>query len=112
MQPVEYIAAGEFCAFHHVELSFIKGLHELGLVAVTIRDGLMWLPADELPAVEKFVRWHYDLSINSEGIEALAHLLQRMNGLLEENRILRNRLRSFEGRAGDTAQGTIVDLSQ
>jgi hypothetical protein len=104
MPSVEYIAAGEFCAFHHVELSFIKVLHDSGLVAMTIRDGSMWLLAEELPALERFVRWHYDLAINSEGVEALAHLLQRMNGLQEENRLLRNRLRSFEGRTSDAAQ--------
>jgi len=101
MHSVEFIAAGEFCAFHQVELSFIKGLHESGLIGMTIRDGAILLPAEELPALEKFARWHYDLAINFEGIEALAHMLQRMGNLQEENRILRNKVRSFEaGRTG------------
>jgi chaperone modulatory protein CbpM len=102
MHSADLIAAGEFCAYHHVELSFIKGLHESGLIGLTIREGTIWLPAEELPALEKFVRWHYELSINFEGIEALAHLLQRMDGLQEENRTLRNRLRGFDARAGGT----------
>ena len=104
MYSADFIAAGEFCAFHHVELSFIKGLHESGLIGMTISDGSLLLPAEELPALEKFVRWHYELAINFEGIEALAHLLQRMDGLQEENRVLRNRLRSFEARIADSAQ--------
>ena len=104
MQPTDYIAAGEFCAYHQVELSFIKGLHESGLIATTIREGSMWLAADELPVLEKFVRWHYELAINFEGVEALAHLLQRMNGLQEENRLLRNRLRSFDSRDGGASR--------
>jgi chaperone modulatory protein CbpM len=104
MYSADFIAAGEFCTFHHVELSFIKGLHESGLIGMTIRDGAILLPAEELPALEKFVRWHYDLAINFEGIEALAHLLQRMDGLQEENRILRNKIHSFEARSGGTAQ--------
>jgi chaperone modulatory protein CbpM len=104
MHSADFIAAGEFCAYHQVELSFIKGLHESGLIGLTIREGAMWLPAEELPDLEKFVRWHYDLSINFEGIEALAHLLQRMDGLQEENRTLRNRLRGFETRAGGITQ--------
>jgi hypothetical protein len=104
MYSADFIAAGEFCAFHHVELSFIQGLHESGLIGITIRDGAIMLPAEELPSLEKFVRWHYDLAINFEGIEALAHLLQRMDGLQEENRILRNRLRSFDARTGGAAQ--------
>jgi chaperone modulatory protein CbpM len=104
MQSAELIAAGEFCAYHHVELSFIKGLHDSGLIGVIIRDGTILLPADELPALEKFVRWHYELAINFEGIEAIAHLLQRVDGLREENRVLRNRLHGFEAPTGDTSQ--------
>ena len=104
MYSADLIAAGEFCAFHHVEMSFIQGLHKSGLIGITIRDGAIMVPAEELPALEKFVRWHYDLAINFEGIEALAHLLQRLDGLQEENRNLRNRLRGFDARTGSAAQ--------
>ena len=97
MYSEDFIAAGEFCAFHHVELSFIRGLHESGLIAMMVRDGTVLLPAEELPVLEKFVRWHYELAINSEGIEALSHVLGRMEALQEENRMLRNRLTRFEG---------------
>jgi chaperone modulatory protein CbpM len=55
MYSADFIAAGEFCAFHHVELSFIRGLHESGLIGMTIRDGAILLQAEELPALEKFV---------------------------------------------------------
>jgi chaperone modulatory protein CbpM len=104
MYSADLIAAGEFCAFHHVELSFIQGLHQSGLIGITVRDGAIMVPAEELPVLEKFVRWHYDLAINFEGIEALAHLLQRLDGLQEENRNLRNRLRGFDARTGSAAQ--------
>jgi chaperone modulatory protein CbpM len=95
MQPEELIPAGEFCAFHHVELSFIQNLHESGLIRMTVRDGVVFLPADDLPALEKFTRWFYELDINPEGIEALSHVLSRMERLAEENRVLRNRLQRF-----------------
>jgi chaperone modulatory protein CbpM len=101
MHSVEYIAAGEFCAFHRVELSFIEGLHDSGLIGMTVRDGAILLPADELPVLEKFIRWHYELAINFEGIEALAHLLQRVDSLQEENRRLRNRLVGLVAGPGD-----------
>jgi hypothetical protein len=104
MYSADLIAAGEFCAFHHVEMSFIQGLHQSGLIGITVRDGAIMVPAEELPVLEKFVRWHYDLAINFEGIEALAHLLQRLDGLQEENRNLRNRLRGFDARTGSAAQ--------
>ncbi|HEY4290422.1 MAG TPA: chaperone modulator CbpM [Puia sp.] len=102
MQPEELIPAGEFCAFHHVELSFIQNLHESGLIGMTVRDGVVFLPADDLPALEKFTRWFYELDINPEGIEALSHVLNRMERLTEENKVLRNRLRRFTN--GGTAE--------
>lgn len=96
MSSEELIPAREFCTFHHVELSFIHNLHDSGLIGMTIQDGIAFLPTDELPALEKFVRWHYELSINPEGIEALSHVLQRVERLLDENRLLRTRLRRYE----------------
>ena len=96
MSSQAFIPAREFCTFHHVELSFIHSLHDSGLIGMTIQDGIAFLPAEELPALEKFVRWHYELAINPEGIEALSHMLGRVERLLDENRALRNRLRRYE----------------
>jgi chaperone modulatory protein CbpM len=96
MSSEELIPAGEFCAHYHVELSFIQTLHDSGLIGMRIMNGVAWLPTDELPALEKFVRWRDELAINPEGIEALFHVLQRMQRLIEENQTLRNRLRRFD----------------
>lgn len=96
MSSQELIPAREFCIYHHVELSFIHNLHDSGLIGMTIQNGVAFLTGDELPALEKFVRWHYELAINPEGIEALSHMLGRVERLLDENRALRNRLRHFE----------------
>lgn len=96
MQPEELIPAREFCTYHHVELSFIQNLHQSGLIEMTIRDGIVFLPAAELPALEKFARWFYELEINPEGIEALNHVLGRVEQLVKENRVLRNRLQRYE----------------
>lgn len=102
MSSEELIPAHDFCTFHHVELSFIHTLHDSGLIGMTIQDGAVFLPSAELPALEKFVRWHYELSINPEGIEALSHMLERVELLLDENRILRNRLHRYESGSDNT----------
>lgn len=111
MSSEELIPAREFCTFHHVELSFIHSLHDSGLIGMTIQDGAVFLPSAELPALEKFVRWHYELSINPEGIEALSHVLGRVERLLEENRTLRNRLRRFESGA-DNSGAAAADYAE
>ncbi len=104
MQSEEFITAGEFCAHYHVEYSFINYLHDSGLIGLTVRDGAAFLPAVELPLLEKFVRWHYELAINPEGIEAISHLLGRLSSLQEENQALRNRLERFESRERGPAE--------
>jgi hypothetical protein len=111
MSSEDLIPAREFCTFHHVELSFIYGLHDSGLIGMTIRDGAVFLPAEELPKLEKLARWHYELSINPEGIEALSHVLQRLEYLLKENNTLRNKLRRYEDDPGRPSAG-IADFSE
>ncbi|HMH22072.1 MAG TPA: chaperone modulator CbpM [Puia sp.] len=105
MQTGNLIAAEAFCAGHQIELSFIRTLHESGLIDMTMQEGIVWLQADELSTLEKFVRWHYELSINPEGIEALAHLLFRVDHMQEEIRTLRNRLRNYDPPTRDTFSG-------
>ena len=56
-----------------------------------------YLLKDQIREVEKMIRMHYDLDINIEGIEAISHLLQRLDSLQEELTALKNRIHS-EGR--------------
>jgi len=106
MSSDQLIPAGEFCTFHQVELSFLQSLHASGLIVLIIRNEVTYLQSDQLPMVEKFARWHYELSINPEGIEALSHVLHRVDQLMSENNHLRTRLRWYEGPLG----GTTLDV--
>jgi hypothetical protein len=112
MSSQELISASQFCTFHHVELSFIHSLHDSGLIGITIQDGVVFLPADELPALEKFVRWHYELAINPPGIEALSHMLGRVERLLDENRTLLNRLRRYESGDRGRSNASPIDFAE
>lgn len=91
------VSIHEFCHHHQIEVSFIQSLHEYGLFqADTINDEEWRLPHDQVEQLEKMVRLHYDLNINLEGLEAIHHLLQRVEGLQREVLLLRNRLRLYE----------------
>ena len=96
MSTEQLIPAGEFCTFHQVELSFLETLPHSGLITITVRNGVAHLVEEQLPQIEKFARWHYQLSINTEGIEALSHMLDRVQILLAENTQLRSRLSWYE----------------
>jgi chaperone modulatory protein CbpM len=99
--PGDLVPAGEFCTYHHIEFSFIRVLHESGLIGMFNKEGAPFLSSEDLPDLEKFVRWHYELAINPEGIEALSHLLMRVDGLQQEIRSLRNKLQRYEGGSGN-----------
>ena len=54
-----------------------------------------YLLVSELPNVERYSRMYYDLSINMEGIDAIHHMLERMEGMRREIASLRKQLMLF-----------------
>ena len=90
------IAASDFCTYHHVEYTFISLLNEAGLVEIRVVDNTSFIPETELQKLERMIRLHNELEINIAGIEAITHLLQRVELLQEEMRTAKNRLRLYE----------------
>ena len=90
------ISTQDFCTWHQVEYTFISSLHDAGLVEITIIDQAEYIPETELQKLERMTRLHHDLEINIAGIEAITHLLERVEGIQEEMRTLKNRLRRYE----------------
>jgi hypothetical protein len=59
-------------------------LEDSGLIRVTSVEQSSYISSDELEKLEKFVRMHYDLDINIEGIETINHLLEKIDLLQKE----------------------------
>lgn len=97
MSTATLISTSDFCTWHQVEYTFISSLHDAGLVKITIIDQAEYIPETELQKLEKMIRLHQDLEINVAGIEAITHLLDRVENMHEEMRMLRNRLMRYEG---------------
>ena len=95
MQEENMISANECCLHYDIELSFINHLGDYGLIELTYKEQQQFIPADQLQQLEKFIRMHYDLNINVEGIEAITHLLERMEQLQQEVTTLRNKMSFF-----------------
>lgn len=96
MQNSHLIPAEDFCSFYSVEYSFISSLHDQGLIELKANENKKCIDIDELQKIEKLIRLHYEMDINIEGIDAIAHLLQRMNAMHEEIIQLKNKLKRFE----------------
>lgn len=96
MQTEYLVDVNKFCASHNIEISFISSLQQNGLIEIQTIDKNGFIVVDQLPQVEKFIRFYYELDINIEGIEAISHLLDRIRSMHDEIIVLRNRLRLYE----------------
>ncbi len=92
----DLIIVSEYCQKSHIDPSFIGLLESEGLIDVRIVEGIRYLLASQLRDLERYSRMYYDLSINIEGIDAIRHLLRRMESLQERLGILQSRLRLYE----------------
>jgi len=90
------ITAGECCTHYQIELSFIHSLQDYGLIEVVREAEVEFIPENQLGALERMIRMHYELDINLEGIDAISHLLERVEEMQHEMTRLQNRLRFYE----------------
>lgn len=103
MNTDELIAIDLFCTHQGVEIDFILAMRDRGLITITVTDEQYLLSPAELPRIEQLSRMHYDLDINLEGIEAISHLLDRMNELQMRLRRSDELLRILDPTSGSTA---------
>ena len=96
MDKEEMIAADLFCASHNIEVSFLHSLCNSGLLEVTTIDNTVFISNEQLPDLERLVRWHYDMDINLEGLETISHLLHQLKEMQQEMQNLKSRLGLYE----------------
>ena len=96
MQEEPLISADEFCTCHNIEFSFMRNLEEFGMIQMITKQEVSYIPENQLEKIERILRLHQDLDINMEGIDAITHLLKRINRMQSEIITLRNRLRLYE----------------
>ncbi len=87
-----FISLQTLCRHYDVEVTFIRSLNDYGLVEIIRIDEEEGIDPDYLGEVEKMMRLHYDLDINMAGIDAIGHLLKRLEEMQNDMRELRNRL--------------------
>lgn len=91
----DLIIISEYCTKSHIEPSFISLLEDDGLIEITEIEDKRYIPVTQLSDLERYARLYYDLSINIAGLDAIHHLLKRMEHLQHEIRILQNELRFY-----------------
>jgi chaperone modulatory protein CbpM len=96
MDNTDMVMLDDFCANHHVEISFIHSLEENGLIETVAINQVLYVTTNDLPKLEQITRLHQDLNINAEGIDAITHLLRHIENMKQEIDHLRNRLSFYE----------------
>jgi hypothetical protein len=84
------ISVDQFCIYYQVETTFVYSLSDHGLIELMRSDQGDMIDFEQLADIEKYVHLHYELEINMEGLEAITHLLNRVQQLQQELRRLRN----------------------
>ena len=96
MMSEKKITYTECLQIYQVEETFLDQLQSSGLIEIVIEENDRYIEYDYLQEIEQFVRWHYELEINMEGIEALHHMLQQVQQLQEDVEQLRGELKFYK----------------
>lgn len=86
------IAITEYCIKYEIEPSFIDSLEESGIIILTNIEQERFVHIEQLPEIERYIHFHYDLQINMEGIDAIRHLLDKVSTLQQEIQQLKRQL--------------------
>lgn len=92
----DLIIVSDYCDKCHIDPSFILLLEEDGLIDVQVIEEQKYILASQLRDLERYTRMYYDLSINIAGIDAIRHLLDRMQTMQDEIYRLRRRMRVYD----------------
>ena len=95
IMQTDLIIINDYCTRCDIEPDFVRMLGEGGLIDVEMIDDTDCFPASQLGELERYTHLYDDLSINIEGIDAIRHLLRRIENLQERVRKLENELHFY-----------------
>ena len=96
MANENYILVRKYCERTRIPDAFINALNDYGLIRCKQIETEVYILDEEIPEIERFERLHHDLGINFEGIDALNHMLEKLQKMDRELSMLRDRLRIYE----------------
>jgi hypothetical protein len=96
MEDEDLLPIEQLCNYYNIEVSFVRTLTDFGLIEITTVEQVPYLSKTQITDLEKLIRLHYELDINMEGIDAISHLLKKVNTLQAELNAIRKKLRLYE----------------
>ncbi len=96
METNDIISLQKLCTYYNIPFSFINALNEFELIEIVIIQETQCIYKTQIKDIEKMIRFHYELDINIEGIDAIYNLLNQVKSLKDEINELNNRLNLYE----------------
>ncbi|MEZ5006906.1 MAG: chaperone modulator CbpM [Chitinophagales bacterium] len=96
MEVEQLVPIKLLCSQYNLEPNFFILTSEFGLIELKTEDGDYFIPVEQVKVVETIMHLHIDLDINIEGVEAIFHLLDKVNNLQEEVTLLRHKIDIYE----------------
>ena len=96
MNSEDLILIELFCLHHGIEVNFISALKEYGMIKIIVIEEKEYFSLEQLAAIEKIIRLHFDLEINLEGIDVIMNLLNQIDDFKSQLVITQNKLDFFK----------------
>ena len=92
METSKLIRIEQICTHCNVDQSFILSLQEFGHIKLIVEHNTHYITEEQLKSLESLIFFHTELQINIEGIDAIAHLLNKIENLQQELTSAQNKL--------------------
>lgn len=96
MQTENFILISHYCAHTQTSMDYIFTLAEYGFIEVKQMEDNIYLEPHTIVEIERIGRLQDQLGINLEGIDALYHMMQRVEELENQLRHVKERLKIYE----------------
>lgn len=96
MSTEDLIPMESYCQHEELDITFVRALTDRGLIEVVVLEERTYIAPADVVRLERLARMHYELDINLEGLEAISHLLERVERMQREMRGMEERLRLYE----------------
>ena len=91
-----YILITQYSQYSNIENSFLENLFEYGLIRFEQEDNAIYMNEEDIPEIERLYRLHQDLGINFEGLDAINHMLRKLEKMEKTINLLRKKIDLYE----------------
>ncbi len=96
MEKENLILVSHYCQQTRTDIEFIESLQDYGFIQIVLIEERNYVHPQDIVEIERVNRLQEELGINLAGIDALNHMLRKVNHLEKEVRTLKERLRIYE----------------